>query len=412
MPDLQRIKQNLDEKAKLALNKKASLGEDIDLNSFRKEPVDKEYPSSLKALSENQARVALEAGIDLNEKERFGTFLQMDHSVIHARSNKEGLEVMSTTEALKKYDWLMENYYWKALAVDTDKYTAYAQLNPYHGYFIRALPGQKASFPLQACLFLKSGNFIQSVHNIIIAEEGSELQIITGCTTEPIGDAGMHIGISEFYVKKNAKITFTMIHNWRENVVVRPRTATIVEENGIFLSNYICLKPVRDIQMYPKALLAGKNSLARYNSILYAHHGSNLDVGSRVILSAEDSRAEIIARAISHDGTIIARGNLRGETAPIKAHLECRGLILGERGNIYAIPELEGCTEGVDMSHEAAVGKIAKEEIEYLMSRGLSQAEAQAAIVRGFLDVSIMGLPDVLKQEIDKAIDSCEKELL
>jgi hypothetical protein len=412
MPDLQRIKQNLDEKAKLALNKKALFGEDIDLNSFRKEPIEKEYPADLKSLSEAQARVALEAGIDLKEKERSGTFLQMDHSVIHAQSNKEGLEVMSTTEALKKYDWLMENYYWKALAVDTDKYTAYAQLNPFHGYFIRALPGQKASFPLQACLFLKSSNLIQSVHNIIIAEEGSELQIITGCTTESFGEAGMHIGISEFYVKKNAKITFTMIHNWREKIAVRPRTATIVEDNGIFLSNYICLKPVRNIQMYPKASLVGKNSLARYNSILYAHPGSNLDVGSKVTLSGQGARAEIIARAIAHNGNIIARGNLRGETAPIKAHLECRGLILGERGNIFAIPELEGCTEGVDMSHEAAVGKIAKEEIEYLMSRGLSSAEAQAAIVRGFLDVSIMGLPDVLKQEIDKAIDSCEKELL
>jgi hypothetical protein len=411
MRDLQKIKENLDEKARLAKDKKAAFGEDIDLNHFKKEPSDTDYPSSLKGLTESQEQVALAAGIDLNERERLGTFFQMDHSVIHARSNKEGLEVMSTTDALKKYDWLWD-YYWKAAAVDTDKYTAHAQLNPYHGYFIRALPGQKASFPLQACLFLKSSDLIQSVHNIIIAEEGSELQIITGCTTETTGKSGMHIGISEFYVKKNAKLTFSMIHNWHENIVVRPRTATIVEENGIFLSNYICLRPVRALQMYPKATLTGENSLARYNSILYAHPGSNIDVGSKVILSAQNSRAEIIARAISHNGTIIARGNLRGETAPIKAHLECRGLILGEKGTIYAIPELEGCTEGVDMSHEAAVGKIAKEEIEYLMSRGLSSSEAQAAIVRGFLDVSIMGLPDVLKKEIDKAIDSCEKELL
>jgi Fe-S cluster assembly scaffold protein SufB len=412
MPDLQRIKENLDEKARLAKDKKAAFGADIDLGQFEKVPKATDYPADLRSLSREQAELVLQAGVDVSEKERLGTFLQMDHSVIHARSNQEGLEVMSTTEALKKYDWLAQDYYWKASSVDTDKYTAYAQLNPYHGYFIRALPNVEASFPIQACLFLKSSNLIQSQHNIIIAEEGSKLQIITGCATESVGDKGLHIGISEFYVKKNAQITFTMIHNWRQNVAVRPRTAAIVEENGKFLSNYICLKPVKDIQMYPKATLVGKNSLARYNSILYAHPGSNLDVGSKVILSGKGSRAEIIARAISHNGTIIARGNLRGETAPIKAHLECRGLILGERGNIYAIPELEGCTEGVDMSHEAAVGKIAKEEIEYLMSRGLSSAEAQAAIVRGFLDVSIMGLPGVLKQEIDKAIGVCEKELM
>ena len=411
MSEMQRIKESLDQKAQSAYNKKATFGDDIDLESYHKKTEETNYPKSLMDLSPSQSDIVLSAGVDVKERERWGTFLQMDHSVIHAQSKKEGLEVMSTSEALKKYDWLWE-YYWKAVPVDSDKYTAHAQLNPYHGYFIRALPGVKASFPIQACLFLKSENLIQSVHNIIIAEEGSDLQIITGCATESFGSRGMHIGISEFFVKKNAKVTFTMVHNWHEDIVVRPRTAAIVDENGVFLSNYICLKRVKDIQMYPKAVLIGKNSLARYNSILYAHPGSRLDIGSRVHLLAENSRAEIIARAIAHNGTIIARGNLRGEAAPIKAHLECRGLILGEKGNIYAIPELEGCREGVDMSHEAAVGKIAKEEIEYLMARGLSAQEAQAAIVRGFLDVSIMGLPDVLKSEIDKAIGSCEKEAL
>jgi len=411
MSEVQRLRTSLDEKAQRARDKKAPFGEDIDLSRFKKEPEGTSYPKGLSELTDSQAQTVLQAGIDLDETERMGTFLQMDHSVIHAQSKQEGLEVMSTTEALEKYDWLWD-YYWRAIAVDSDKYTAYAQLHPYHGYFIRSLPGVKATFPIQACLFLKSSDLIQSVHNIIIAEEGSELQIITGCATESSGSKGMHLGISEFYVKKNAKITFTMIHNWHENISVRPRTGTFVEENGVFLSNYICLRRVKDLQMYPKAALTGKGALARYSSILYAHPGSHLDVGSRVILSAKDSRAEIIARAISHNGTIIARGNLRGETAPVKAHLECRGLILGGSGNIYAIPELEGCVEGVDMSHEAAVGKIAKEEIEYLMSRGLSASEAQSAIVRGFLDVSIMGLPNVLREEIDKAIESCEKEAL
>ncbi|MCX5657235.1 MAG: SufD family Fe-S cluster assembly protein [Candidatus Omnitrophica bacterium] len=411
MPDLQRIKSSLDEKAALAINKKAAFGEDIDLTKFDRESQGTEYPKTLASFSEKEAAVALEAGVDLEEKGRVGTYFQMDHNVIHASSKQKGLEVMSTTDALKKYDWLWE-YYWKAVAVDTDKYTAYAQLNPFHGYFIRVLPGVKATFPLQACLFLKSKNLIQSVHNIIIAEENSELQIITGCTTEAYGGGGMHVGISEFYIKKGAKVTFTMVHNWNENVTVRPRTGTIVEEDGVFLSNYICLRKANSIQMYPKALLRGKNSFARYNSILYAHQGSRLDVGSKVVLAAPGSRAEIVARAISHDGEIIARGNLRGETQPIHAHLECRGLLIGDKGKIYAIPELEGCCEGVDMSHEAAVGKIAKEEIEYLMARGLTFGEAQAVIIRGFLDVSIMGLPQVLKKEIDKAIEACEKDML
>lgn len=411
MRDLQRLKDNLDEKARQAINKLPAFGSDINLSGFDREAALKEYPKDLKSLKDSDASLILKTGVDLSEKDRLGTFLQMDHNVIHSTSKKEGLEVMSITEALKKYDWLWD-YYWKAVAVDSDKFTAHAQLNPYHGYFIRALPGVKATFPIQACLFLKSENLIQSVHNIVIAEEGSDLQIITGCAAESFGGKGLHIGVSEFYIKKNAKLTFSMIHNWREDVAVRPRSSTIVEEGGKFLSNYICLKPVNNVQMYPRAILEGDNSLARFNSILYAHPGSNLDIGSKVTLLGKNSRAEIIARAISHNGSIISRGNLSGQTQPIKAHLECRGLILGEKGRIYAIPELEGCIEGVDMSHEAAVGKISRDEIEYLMARGLSMNEAQAAIVRGFLDVSIMGLPLALKQEVDKAIDNCEKEAM
>ena len=129
-----------------------------------------------------------------------------------------------------------------------------------------------------------------------------------------------------------------------------------------------------------------------------------MDVGSRVFLRAMGSRAEIVARAITRGGDIVTRGHLIGEVPGIKAHLECRGLILSEKGSIHAIPELEGKVNNVDMSHEAAVGKIAEEEIQYLMARGLSSEEAMSAIIRGFLDVEIKGLPEHLKMEIKKAI--------
>jgi len=98
--------------------------------------------------------------------------------------------------------------------------------------------------------------------------------------------------------------------------------------------------------------------------------------------------------------------------ADVKGHLECRGLILSEKGTIHAIPELEGSVEGVDLSHEAAVGKIAEEEIEYLMTRGLSRDEAVSVIVRGFLSVDIEGLPPELSAQMQHAIEMSERELL
>jgi len=382
----------------------------INVDSYSNKSKQKSYLKDLKGISQEHKKNMLEAGIDLSERERSGTFVQMDHNVIHSNSLYPGLEVMSITDALGKYDWL-EDYCWKLISPDKDEFTKKAKQHPHHGYFLRALPGEKASYPLQSCLFLSEDNIMQNVHNIIIAEENSSLQIITGCARAGNVKKGLHIGISEIYVKKRAKLTFTMIHNWAEELVVRPRTVTLVEDGGIFLSNYICLKPVKDIQMYPKAELVGENSTARYNSILFAHPGSHLDIGSRVILKAKGSKAEVVARAVSAGGDIIARGHLKGVMPEIKAHLECRGLLVNGTGLIHAIPELEGRVKGVDMSHEAAVGKIAKEEIEYLMSRGLSRSEAQAAIVRGFLDTTIMGLPEQLQKEIDKAISACEEEV-
>jgi Fe-S cluster assembly scaffold protein SufB len=397
------------DKAKRAEKKRAALGPDIDLSAYPLEAEDHGEIRKLSGLTEEVKERAVAVGIDAEEACRSGTFFQIDHSVILASARQSGLEVMSTTEALNRYEWL-KDYWWKAVEVDADKYTAQAALRQQHGYFLRALPGAKAEFPLQACLYMTREGAAQNVHNIIIAEEGSELHIITGCTTAQGVKSGLHVGVSEFYIKKNAKVTFTMIHNWAEDVAVRPRTGTIVEENGVFLSNYICMKPVKTLQTYPAAYCVGENATVRYNTILSAPPGSNMDVGSKVFLRAKGSRAEVVSRAITRGGDIVARGNLIGEVAGIKAHLECRGLILSDRGSILAIPELDGRVSGVDMSHEAAVGKIDEEEIQYLMARGLTDEEATAAIVRGFLDVEIKGLPEHLQAEIKKAVHTGAKE--
>jgi len=245
----------------------------------------------------------------------------------------------------------------------------------------------------------------QDVHNIVIAEENSRLNIISGCATGPHVRSGLHVGISEFYVQKGATLIFTMVHNWAEEMAVRPRSAVIVEEGGTFISNYICLKPARDLQMYPTAILEGKGSVATFNSVLMAPPGSKLDVGSRIILRGEGSRGEVVSRAVSTGGDIIARGHLLGETPGIKAHLECQGLLLTPDGLIHAIPELEARTSDLEMSHEAAVGKIDQAEIEYLMARGLSEDEATSLIVKGFLSLEIPGLPEDLRKELEDIVE-------
>lgn len=359
-------------------------------------------------LDQEDKKRLLMAGVDVDDARRSGSFLHMDHGNVHCRSNHPGVEILDIKAALKKYD--LSEYFWKLIAKDKDAYTRAAADNLHGGYFVRVAAGVKVAEPLQSCLFIKGQKVGQNVHNIVIVEEGADLHMLTGCAVSRETQEGAHLGISEFYVKRNAKLTFTMIHNWGDKVEVRPRSAGWVEEGGVYQSNYVMLKPVKDLQMYPTITLAGRGARARFNSVIVAPKGSYINAGSRIILDAPETRGEIIARTITTGGTIIAPSHIQANAVPARGHLECKGLILGG-GVIHAIPELEGRLEGVELSHEAAVGKIAQEEIEYLMARGLDEEQATSTIVRGFLNVDIMGLPPALKAVIDETIAESEKDM-
>jgi Fe-S cluster assembly scaffold protein SufB len=404
--------EDIKDKARAASSKKAKFGEDISLEGYDGSAGERTPIQNLTELNaDTRDRLAQVGVVSDSSQPRSGTILQVDNSVVMNTCGYEGVEIMSTRQAMRKYSWL-KDYFWNAVPVDTDKYTSHVELNQGDGYFIRALPGSKCVYPVQACIYLDKKNLAQSVHNIIIAEEGSEMHIITGCTTASGEDPGLHLGVSEFYIKKGAKVSFTMIHNWNPNIAVRPRTGVIVEEDGVFLNNYVIMKQVNSLQTNPLARCVGRNALVRFNSVVVAPPGSSIDMGAQVILEAPESKTEIISRAITSGGDIISRGYIEGRAPDVKGHLECRGLILGEKGMIYAIPELKGLIAGIDLSHEAAVGKIAEEEVEYLMMRGLTRGEATATIVRGFLRVEIEGLPDQLNQELKKAIEDSEKDLM
>ena len=383
---------------------------EINLEKYEADAKTHAYVENLSQIDPSDASQLLDIGVDVDENARIGTYIQKDKSVIHCASKQNGVEVMGISHALAKHTWLSD-YMWKSIPPETDKFTYQAKEKPHEGYFIHALPGVKTEHPVQSCLYIAKDGFSQNVHNIVIAEENSELHIITGCATAPRLVTGLHIGISEFYVKKGAKLTFTMIHDWGEMVNVRPRSVIQVEEGGTIISNYISLRPVGSLQMFPTTHLNGAGAVARFNSILVASRGSSLDVGSRIILNAPNTRAEIISRGISSGGSIIARGDLVGKVAGIKAHLECKGLILND-GLMQAIPELSGYVPGVEMSHEAAVGKIDQQEIEYLMARGLDEDEAISTIVRGFLNVDIEGLPAGLKEKMDKVVAETQKDMM
>ena len=378
----------------------------VDLSRYQFDGAQASSIGDLTQLDAADKQRLLYAGIDVNQQNLAGSFMHMNHSGVHCTSRQEGLEILDIKQALDTYHGLPD-YFWKLVDRNKDEYTRAADEHLHGGYFIRARAGAKIEAPVQSCLFIKGNGVGQNVHNVVVVEEGAEMHIITGCATAHDTRSVAHLGISEFYVHKGGKLTFTMIHNWGEEAAVRPRSAGYLEEDAVFLSNYVLLKPVTDLQMYPTITLGGRGSVSRFNSVIVAPTGSYVDTGNRILLEAPDTRGEIIARTMTTGGTIINRGHIAGHAVPARGHLECKGLILGG-GVIHAIPELEGTQDGVELSHEAAVGKIAQEEIEYLMARGLDEDEATSTIVRGFLNVDIMGLPEELEKAVEEQINQLD----
>ncbi len=378
----------------------------IDLSRYSFDGGQSEPIEDLSSLDAKDQERLLYAGIDVNQQNVSGTFMHLNHSGVHCQSRQEGLEIMDIKAALKKYNGL-PGQFWELVDRDQDEYTRAAAENLHGGYFIRAKAGVKIEQPVQSCLFIKGSGLAQNVHNIVVVEEGAEMHILTGCATAHGTREAAHMGISEFWVKKGGKLIFTMIHNWGEETAVRPRSAGVLEEDAVFLNNYVLLKPVTDLQMYPTLSLNGKGSVARFNSVIVAPEGSYVDTGNRILLNAPETRGEIIARTLTTGGTVINRGHIGASSVPARGHLECKGLILGG-GRICAIPELDADIAGVELSHEAAVGKIAQEEIEYLMARGLDEDEATSTIVRGFLNVEMEDLPPELQASIDKQINELD----
>jgi Fe-S cluster assembly scaffold protein SufB len=370
-------------------------GPDFDLDHFLIEP-DTPRPVMISPDQVEPADIEVMAslGVYVKGKDRSGTYILRDFHSLCLVAQSDDIELLPIGEALRKYAWLRERYYWKAVLADLDEYTARcASVSEPQGYFLRVKKGATVPFPVQACLYITRGDIAQTVHNIVILEEGTELHLITGCATKYDVNRGVHLAVSEYYVGKNARLTNTMVHSWGSEVVVRPRSGTIVEEGGVFVSNYVSLRPAKSIQADPRTWLNGKGASAKYLTVILSSKGSTIDIGGEVYLNGEDTSAELAHRAVCTGGHIYQRGLLIG-SAPCRAHVDCAGMVLnaGEEGFIQSIPGLKALHPEARMSHEASIGRIAPEQVFYLQSRGMEEHEAISLIIRGFLGSEIADL--------------------
>ena len=394
----------------------AKYGPDLDLGSYELCDEGLGPLKGLEQLSEEELRALREVGLRDDGFYRSGTYLQYDGSVAYLKLAREvapeGLVVEDLITAVRKYPWL-RRYWFRACSLNLDKYTAFVGAHETAGAFIWCREGVHVEYPIQACLFLGSKGAVQVPHNIIVLEPGSSLHVITGCVVSRACSRAAHVACTEIYVGEGAELTWTMIHSWRPDTHVRPRMGALVEGGGKLMVNYVLLSPVRSIQLYPTAVLLGRGARVGFRNLILALGRSIVDVGSAVIFNAEGSRGEIMSRALVKDqADVRLRGKLWGRKPGVRGHLECRALILSDWAVAQAYPNLRSDVEDAELTHEAAIGRIAEEELFYLMSRGLDRDEAVALVSKGFLDTDIPGLPPGLLKEIKGIVEATVEHVL
>jgi len=188
----------------------ARLGPDLDLGAFHLDPATRAGAGGA-ALERQVREAALGAGVDLGAPDRAGTFLQVDQAAVAARVERRfggRIELLPTASALER-PWVAEHW-WRLAAPDADKYAAAAALHPTGGYCLRALPGERLEEPVQTCLLIAETALSQHVHNVVVVEEGASLHVVTGCAVHRAA-GGLHVGVSEFVVRRNASLTYLAI---------------------------------------------------------------------------------------------------------------------------------------------------------------------------------------------------------
>jgi len=345
------------------------------------------------------------AGLSLGEE----MFVVANNQYFSQFGDYEWAETSSLDEVKRSK---IKPYLWKLISPDDDEITRkVVEDKDGIGYFIKAKENTTAVAPINTCYVINQPSFEQNVHNVIVAEPGAKLQILTGCTADHQMAANIHRGITEIYVKEGAEVVFTMIHSWSSKSRVFPKTAVKVEKGGQFISNYLIFDPVMEMKANPKVYLDGEAAKAVLKSFIYSHPDSKIDLGGEVHLNSNYSRGEIETHAVVGGGETVTRGTLYGRAEEIVAHLECSAIVLSDKAKFKTIPALVSELDNLNMSHEASIGKISRQQIEYLQTRGIDEEDARRMIVRGFIDQSVGDLTPFVQSKINQILAKTSRGL-
>ena len=352
-------------------------------------------------------------GIPEAEKQRLvaGVAAQYESEVVYHQINEElerqGVIFMDTDTALREHPEFFEEYFGTVIPAGDNKFAALNTAVWSGGSFVYVPPGVHVEIPLQAYFRINTENMGQFERTLIIADEGSSVHYVEGCTAPIYKSDSLHSAVVEIIVKKDAKVRYTTIQNWSNNVYNLVTKRTTVEQGGTMewvdanIGSKVTMK-------YPAVYLTGEHSHGETLSIAFAGADQHQDTGSKMVHMAPNTSSNIVSKSVARSG---GRSSYRGLIQVLeganrsKSAVLCDALLVDQISRSDTYPYTDVRVDDVEMVHEATVSKVSADQLFYLMSRGLDEFEAYAMIVRGFVEPISRELPMEYAIELNRLIE-------
>lgn len=340
-----------------------------------------------------------------------GVSAQYESEVVYESINRElekqGVIFCDMDTGLRKYPEIVKKYLGTLIPPHDNKFAALNSAVWSGGSFVYVPKGVSVKLPLQAYFRINAESFGQFERTLIIAEEGSYIHYIEGCTAPIYTTQSLHSAVVEIFVKKNARVRYTTVQNWSNNVynLVTKRAKT--DENAVMewidcnLGSAVTMK-------YPSVYLVGEGSKGEVLSIAYAGHNQHQDAGAKMFHFAPNTSSRIISKSVSKDG---GRTSYRGLVQVIpgaknsSVYVSCDALILDEDSRSDTYPTMRVKESDTHIQHEATVEKLGEEKLFYLMSRGISRSDAEGLLVNGFIEPIVKEIPLEYSIELNRLIN-------
>jgi len=340
-----------------------------------------------------------------------GVEAQFESEVVYGSLKKEleekGVIFSDTDSALQKYPEIFQKYFAKAVPPADNKFSALNSAVWSGGSFIYVPPNVRVAMPLQAYFRINERNMGQFERTLIIADCGSYINYVEGCTAPVYSATSLHAAVVEIFVEEGARVRYTTIQNWSGDVYNLVTKRSFVAKNGV-MEWVDCNLGSKVTMKYPSIYLKGEGARGETLSLAYAKAGQNQDVGGKIFHLASDTSSRIVSKSVSAgSGVSTYRGlvKISSGVKDVKTNVICNALLLGKNSVANTYPFIEIASRDVSAGHEATVSKVDEEQLYYLMTRGLSKDQAQGLIVSGFIEPIAKELPMEYAVELNRLLE-------